>query len=55
MSAVAEFPIPLSQYSALPLDPKKPTLTVEQRETLKKNIEICRARSVHYAQLHETC
>lgn len=42
MPAVAEFPIALNEYQALPLDPKNPKLTSEQRETLKKNIGICR-------------
>ena len=51
MSAVAEFPIPLSQYSALPLDPKKTTLTAEQRETLKKNIEICRDAIIFFTAI----
>jgi len=51
MSAVAEFPIPLSQYSALPLDPKKTTLTAEQRETLQKNIEICRDAIIFFTAI----
>ena len=51
MSAVAEFPIPLSQYSALPLDPKKTKLTAEQRETLKKNIEICRDAIIFFTAI----
>lgn len=51
MSAVAEFPIPLSQYVALPLDPKKPKLTAEQRETLQKNIEICRDAIIFFTAI----
>ena len=51
MSAVAEFPIPLNQYSALPLDPKKPTLTAEQRQTLQKNIEICRDAIIFFTAI----
>ncbi len=48
MSAAAEFPIPLSHYKAIPLDPKNPKLTAEQRETLKKNIDICRDAIVFF-------
>jgi transketolase len=51
MSAVAEFPIPLNQYKALPLDPKSPKLTSEQRETLKRNIEICRDAIVFFTAI----
>jgi transketolase len=51
MSAVAEFPIPLNQYKALPLDPKNPKLSPEQRETLKKNIEICRDAIVFFTAI----
>jgi len=51
MSAVAEFPIPLSQYSALPLDPKNPKLTAEQRKTLKKNIDICRDAIIFFTAI----
>jgi transketolase N-terminal domain/subunit len=35
----------------LPLDPKKPTLTAEQRETLKKNIEICRDAIIFFTAI----
>ncbi len=51
MSAVAEFPIPLSQYSELPLDPKNPKLTAEQRKTLKKNIDICRDAIIFFTAI----
>ncbi len=51
MTAVAEFPIPLDQYKALPLDPRNPKLTVEQRDTLKKNIEICRDAIVFFTAI----
>ncbi len=51
MSAAAEFPIPLSQYKAIPLDPKNPKLTAEQRETLKKNIDICRDAIVFFTAI----
>lgn len=51
MTAVAEFPIPLDQYKALPLDPMNPKLTAEQRDTLKKNIEICRDAIVFFTAI----
>lgn len=51
MTAVAEFPIPLDQYKALPLDPRNPKLTAEQRDTLKKNIEICRDAIVFFTAI----
>ncbi len=51
MSAAAEFPIPLSHYKAIPLDPKNPKLTAEQRETLKKNIDICRDAIVFFTAI----
>jgi transketolase len=36
------FPINLDAYQPLELDPSNPTLTDEQRETLKANIQLCR-------------
>lgn len=51
MSAVAEFPIPLNQYSALPLDPKQNKLTAAQRETLQKNIDICRDAIIFFTAI----
>ena len=49
MSSVAEFPIPLDQYTAISLDPKLPKLTTEQREILRTNIGICRDAIVKLA------
>ncbi|MGB3508132.1 MAG: transketolase C-terminal domain-containing protein [Microcoleaceae cyanobacterium] len=40
--ATAPFPIDLGSYKPLSLDPTNPTLTNEQRETLKANIQLCR-------------
>lgn len=51
MSAAAEFPIPLNEYKALPLDPKNPKLTSEQWETLSKNIQICRDAIVFFTAI----
>ncbi len=42
MTATASFPIDLSTYKAIALDPSVPTLTDEQREALKFNIQLCR-------------
>ncbi|PZV16724.1 MAG: transketolase [Leptolyngbya sp.] len=36
------FPIDLSAYKAIALDPTKPTLTDDEREALKANIQLCR-------------
>ena len=41
-TATSAFPIELSQFQALPLDPNQPTLTDEQREALRANIQLCR-------------
>jgi transketolase len=38
----ANFPIDLSAYQPLTLDPANPTLTAQQRESLKANIQLCR-------------
>ncbi|MGK7876590.1 MAG: transketolase C-terminal domain-containing protein [Xenococcaceae cyanobacterium] len=40
--AKATFPIDLGAYKPLALDPTNPTLTQEQREELKANIQLCR-------------
>ncbi|MEX0267763.1 transketolase C-terminal domain-containing protein [Leptolyngbyaceae cyanobacterium UHCC 1019] len=36
------FPIDLSAYQSIALDPTKPTLTDDEREALKANIQLCR-------------
>lgn len=51
MTAVSDFPIPLHQYKAISLDPKKPALTSEQRDTLKQNIRICRDAIVFFTAI----
>lgn len=40
--ATVTFPIDLGAYKPLALNPANPTLTKEQRETLKANIQLCR-------------
>ncbi|WP_237228174.1 transketolase C-terminal domain-containing protein [Rubinisphaera sp. JC750] len=42
MSSADTFPIDFSEFQPLPLDPNKPELTAEQRETLQANINFCR-------------
>ncbi len=41
-TTTVRFPIDLGAYKPLALDPANPTLTDEQRETLKANIQLCR-------------
>ncbi|HEY9697208.1 MAG TPA: transketolase C-terminal domain-containing protein [Trichocoleus sp.] len=42
------FPIDLSAYKPVTLDPKNPTLTAEQRDALKANIQLCRDAIVFF-------
>ncbi|PMB46641.1 transketolase [Fischerella thermalis CCMEE 5201] len=42
------FPIDLGTYKPLALDPRNPTLTDEQRQTLKANIQLCRDAIVFF-------
>lgn len=51
MTAAADFPIALNQYTAVPLDPKNPKLTADQRKTLQKNIEICRDAIIFFTAI----
>jgi transketolase len=46
--ATTRFPIDLAAYKPLALDPTNPTLTDEQRETLKANIQLCRDAIVFF-------
>ncbi|MGF1540520.1 MAG: transketolase C-terminal domain-containing protein [Pleurocapsa sp.] len=47
-ATTTRFPIDLSAYKRLALDPSNPTLTNEQRETLKANIQLCRDAIVFF-------
>lgn len=47
-TATASFPIDLSAYKPLALDPSNPTLTDEQREALQSNIDLCRDAIVFF-------
>lgn len=42
MTTPAPFPIDLGAYHKIALDPANPTLTEEQRQALKDNIQLCR-------------
>jgi transketolase len=48
MSSTASFPIDLGAYKAIALDPSVSTLTDEQREALKFNIQLCRDAIVFF-------
>ncbi|MEB3211620.1 MAG: transketolase C-terminal domain-containing protein, partial [Leptolyngbyaceae bacterium] len=48
MTTTASFPIDLSTYKAIALDPSVPTLTDEQRQALKFNIQLCRDAIVFF-------
>ena len=45
---LGSFPIDLTQYKPVSLDPSQPTLTAEQREALKFNIQLCRDAIVFF-------
>jgi len=45
---MTSFPIDLSAYKRITLDPSTTTLTDDQREALKANIELCRAAIVFF-------
>ena len=47
-ATTTRFPIDLDAYKPLALDPSKPTLTEEQRATLKANIQLCRDAIVFF-------
>ena len=47
-ATTTRFPIDLGAYKRLALDPNKPTLTAEQKETLTANIQLCREAIVFF-------
>ena len=51
MSASTEFPIPLSDYKVVALDPQQPTLTAEQKEQLAANIQLCRDAIIFFTAI----
>jgi len=48
MTTDVRFPIDLSAYQPLALDPTQPTLTAEQRQALQSNIQLCRDAIVFF-------
>lgn len=48
MTTTAHFPIDLGAYQPLTLNPTQPTLTDEQRQALKANIQLCRDAIVFF-------
>jgi transketolase len=46
--AKSQFPIDLGAYKYLALNPANPTLTAQQRDTLKANIQLCRDAIVFF-------
>src|SRR5271154_5799604 len=46
-----EFPIPLSTLKPLKLNPANPTLTAEEREALKFNIQLCRDAIIFFTSI----
>ncbi len=48
MSVATQFPIPLSDYKPLPLDPSVPELTADQKDILEANIRLCRDAIVFF-------
>ena len=49
-----KFPIDLAQIKPLKLDPAKPKLTAEQRDTLQANIQLCRDAIVFFTAVADT-
>lgn len=45
---MTKFPIDLGAYKYLSLNPANPTLTAEQRDSLKANIQLCRDAIVFF-------
>ncbi|MEM7680921.1 MAG: transketolase [Planctomycetota bacterium] len=48
---MAEFPIDLSKYQPLPLDPRAGSLTAEQKAVLEANVALCREAIVFFTAL----
>lgn len=51
MSVSTEFPIPLSEYKVVALDPQRPTLTADQKEQLAANIQLCRDAIIFFTAI----
>ncbi len=46
-----EFPIDLTEFQPLPLDPMQPVLTAGERDTLERNIKLCRETIAFFTAL----
>ena len=51
MSVATEFPVPLSEYKVVALDPSNPTLTDDQRKQLAANIQLCRDAIIFFTAI----
>ncbi|MEQ9408858.1 MAG: transketolase [Fuerstiella sp.] len=51
MSVATEFPVPLSEYKVVALDPGNPTLTPEQKQQLTTNIQLCRDAIIFFTAI----
>ncbi|MCR9200025.1 MAG: transketolase [Planctomycetaceae bacterium] len=51
MSVATEFPIPLSDYKVVALDPAQPKLTDEQKTQLAANIQLCRDAIIFFTAI----
>ncbi len=51
MTATAAFPIDLSAFQRISLDPSNPTLTDEQRSALQSNIDLCRDAIIFFTAI----
>ena len=51
MSVATEFPIPLSDYQVVALDPSQPKLTDEQKTQLAANIQLCRDAIIFFTAI----
>lgn len=51
MSVATEFPIPLSDYQVVPLDPSQSRLTDEQKTRLAANIQLCRDAIIFFTAI----
>ena len=55
MSVATEFPIPLSDYQVVALDPSQPKLTDEQKTQLAANIQLCRDAIIFFTAIATHC
>src|SRR5215208_4216781 len=53
LMATESFPIDLSALKPLKLDPSRQTLTAEERDTLKHNIQLCRDTIVFFTAVSD--